>query len=597
MDLTEVGSGIIDWKRIFAHSETGRDQALHRRARSSQAAVREHHEELPVSGKRCAGKSIEQRSAAASAAAILFMAGDPLGFMQVRRTPKTYDVCIIGSGAAGGTAAKVLTEGGLSVALLEAGPPLIPERDYKEHVWPYELPHRGAGVGGRARQGLDDEFLAPNGAWEIEGEPYVSAPGSKFRWFRSRIVGGRTNHWGRIALRMAPVDFKVRSHDGMGDDWPISYEDVAPYYDKVESYIGVFGTKENIPSAPDGVFLPPPKPRCTETIVKKACDQLNILCIPSRLAILTKPHNGRAACHYCAQCGRGCITASNFSSSQVMIPPAEKTGRFTLITGAMARELVVGKDGKVDGGLLHRQGDAGRKAHSCAGFHRRRQRLRIRAAAAEFKVHALSRWPGEFLRRGRPQPDGYAWAAMAADISRNSKRCPRTITMASAACTCICHGGSSIARTISCAAITPSSAADAACPGVGDYDDLCDEFEGYGVSLKQECKKKYGTYIGFAGRGEMIPNENCYCEIDPERRRSVGHPGASLPLEVERQRNQDGERYAGNLSRNRGSRRRNLHASERNAGRPPSLRNRRRRRHHSRSRHGAHGRASRQLRR
>src|SRR5438477_414706 len=98
--------------------------------------------------------------------------------MQVKRTPKTYDVCIIGSGASGGTAAKVLTEGGLSVALLEAGPPLIPERDYKEHVWPYDLPHRGAGVGGRARRGLEDEFLAPNGAWEIEAEPYVSAPGA-----------------------------------------------------------------------------------------------------------------------------------------------------------------------------------------------------------------------------------------------------------------------------------------------------------------------------------------------------------------------------------------------------------------------------------
>src|SRR5580765_4063853 len=268
--------------------------------------------------------------------------------MQVKRTPKTYDVCVIGSGAAGGTAAKVLTEGGLTVALLEAGPSFIPERDYKEHVWPFDLPHRGAGVGGHGRHGFDNEFLAPNGAWEIEGEPYVSAPGSKFRWFRSRIVGGRTNHWGRIALRMAPVDFKVRSHDGMGDDWPLSYDDVAPYYDKVESYIGVFGTKENVPSAPDGIFLPPPKPRCTETIVKKACDKLKVTCIPSRLAIITQPHNGRPACHYCGQCGRGCISASNFSSSQVMIPSAEKTGRFTLITHAMVREIVVGKDGRAE---------------------------------------------------------------------------------------------------------------------------------------------------------------------------------------------------------------------------------------------------------
>src|SRR5438270_2886205 len=132
----------------------------------------------------------------------------------------------------------------------------------------------------------------------------------------------------------------------MGDDWPISYEDVAPYYDKVESYIGVFGTAENIPSAPDGVFLPPPKPRCTELFVKGACDKLKIPCIPSRLAILTRAHNGRPACHYCAQCGRGCISASNFSSSQVAIPDAQKTGRLTLITNAMAREIIVGKEGR-----------------------------------------------------------------------------------------------------------------------------------------------------------------------------------------------------------------------------------------------------------
>src|SRR5581483_7867885 len=125
-------------------------------------------------------------------------------------------------------------------------------------------------------------------------------------------------------------------------------QDVAPYYDKVESYIGVFGTAENIPSAPDGIFQPPPKPRCTELFVKKACDKLNITCIPSRLAILTKPLNGRRACHYCAQCGRGCMTASNFSSSQVPIPDAQKTGRLILITNAMAREIVVGKDGRAE---------------------------------------------------------------------------------------------------------------------------------------------------------------------------------------------------------------------------------------------------------
>ncbi len=434
--------------------------------------------------------------------------------MQVRRSPKTYDVCIIGSGAAGGTAAKVLSEGGLSVALLEAGPPLIPARDYKEHVWPYELPHRGAGVGGALRQGLPDEFMAPNGAWEIQGEPYVSAPGSRFRWFRSRIVGGRTNHWGRIALRMAPVDFKVRSHDGRGDDWPISYEDVAPYYDKVEAYIGVFGTKENIPSAPDGVFLPPPKPRCTETIIKKACDKLDILCIPSRLAILTKPLNGRPACHYCAQCGRGCITASNFSSSQVMIPPAEKTGRFTLITGAMARELIVGKDGKV----------------AAVSYIDKATREERRIHARAFIVAASACESARLLLNSRSTlfPDGLANSSgvvgrnlMDTVGSDGGGYFPQLERMPA-------HNHDGVGgmhmylpwwkfdrKNEFLRGYHTEFGGGRGMPGVGDYDDLCDEFEGYGVSLKRECKKKYGTYIGFAGRGEMIPNENCYCEIDP----------------------------------------------------------------------------------
>jgi len=136
--------------------------------------------------------------------------------LQVNARRKIYDVCIIGSGAGGGTAAKVLTEGGLDVVMLEAGPRLNPEKDYKEHVWPYELAHRGADVGAKGRLQMNNEFMAPNGAWEIDGEPYTTAPGSNFRWFRSRIEGGRTNHWGRIALRFGPADFRAHSTDGMG---------------------------------------------------------------------------------------------------------------------------------------------------------------------------------------------------------------------------------------------------------------------------------------------------------------------------------------------------------------------------------------------
>jgi len=434
---------------------------------------------------------------------------------QVIRPPKLYDVCIIGSGAAGGTAAKILAEGGLNVVMLEAGPPLDPARDYKEHFWPYDLEHRGAGVGGKLRGLLNTEFLAPNGAWEIDGEPYISAPGSTFRWFRSRIVGGRTNHWGRIALRLAPVDFKSRSTDGMGDDWPITYQEIAPYYDKVESYIGVFGTKENIASAPDGVFLPPPKPRCTEILVKKTCDQLGILCVPSRMAILTKALNGRPACHYCAQCGRGCITGSNFSSSQVMIPPAQKTGRFTLITNAMAREIIVGKDGKAE----------------AVSYIDKSTRTEKRVKARAFIVAASACESARLLLNSRSSlfPDGLANSSGVVGRyltdsvgSSGTGYFPQLEKMPP-------HNHDGIGgmhmyipwwkfdrKNEFLRGYHIEFYGGRFMPGVGDFDDLCEQYEGYGASLKQKCRAMYGTVIGFEGRGEMIPNERSYCEIDPD---------------------------------------------------------------------------------
>ncbi|HKW25096.1 MAG TPA: GMC family oxidoreductase [Terriglobales bacterium] len=437
---------------------------------------------------------------------------------QVIRSPKVYDVCIIGSGAAGGTAAKVLTEGGLNVVLLEAGAPLVPAKDFKEHMWPYDLPHRGEGVGGKHRSGIEavgDEFLAPNGFWSIEGEPYTTAPGSTFYWFRSRIVGGRTNHWGRIALRFAPVDFKARFHDGMGDDWPISYEDVAPYYDKVESYIGVFGTKENIPSAPDGVFLPPPKPRCTEIFIKRACDKIGVTCIPSRMAIITQEHNGRPACHYCGQCGRGCIPASNFSSSQVMIPPAQKTGRLTLITNAMARELIVGKSGKVEAVSY-----IDKKTRS-------EQQVRARAvilgASACESARLLLNSRSPFFPDGLANGSGVVGRYLTDSVGSNGAGYfPQLAKIPP-------HNHDGIGgmhlympwwkydrKNEFLRGYHIEFGGGRYMPGVAEFDDVCDQFEGYGAALKKKCRDSYGTTIGFAGRGEMIPNPDCYCEIDPD---------------------------------------------------------------------------------
>jgi choline dehydrogenase-like flavoprotein len=381
-------------------------------------------------------------------------------------------------------------------------------------AWPYDLPHRGAGVGGHARENFS-EFLAPNGAWNIEGEPYTSAPGANFQWFRSRIVGGRTNHWGRIALRFAPIDFKSGTRDGLGDDWPITYEELSPYYDKVEGYIGVFGTKENVSSAPDGVFLPPPKPRCAELLIKRACDKLNIICIPARMAILTKSVNGRQPCHYCGQCGRGCTTASNFSSSQVLLPPALQTGKLSLITGAMAREIILGKDGKAEGVSYIDKATRSEKrinarvvvvaASACESA-----RLLLNSKSSTFPngIANSSGTVGRYLTDSVGS-DGYGHIPALEKIPPHNhdgvggmhlyipwwkfdrkNEFPRGYHIE-------IGGGPNM-------------------PGVGMFDGLCRDEEGYGAKLKQRARQTYGTYVGFSGRGEMLPNPDTYCEIDPD---------------------------------------------------------------------------------
>lgn len=234
--------------------------------------------------------------------------------LQIKKSPKTYDVCIVGSGAGGGMAAYVLANAGVKVALLEAGPMYDPAKNVTQLKFPYESPRRGASTTFRPF----GDFDAAYGGWELEGEPYTQKDGTQFDWFRSRMLGGRTNHWGRISLRFGPNDFKHKSIDGLGEDWPIGYDDVAPYYDKVDKLIGVFGTKEGIYNEPDGIFLPPPKPRLHELFVKDAATSLGVKVIPSRLSILTKKINeDRGACFYCAQCNRGCTVHGDFSSSSV----------------------------------------------------------------------------------------------------------------------------------------------------------------------------------------------------------------------------------------------------------------------------------------
>src|ERR1700755_526083 len=269
--------------------------------------------------------------------------------IQIKKQSKKYDAIIIGSGAGGGMATYVLANAGLKVCLLEAGPMYDPAKNSCQLKNPWDSPRRGASTKFRPFGDFDGCYWG----WEIDGEPYTHVGDTKWEWWRARMLGGRTNHWGRISLRFGPKDFKHKSVDGIGEDWPISYDDVAPYYDKVDRLIGVFGSKENLPNDPDSIFLPPPKPRLHELMIKNAGTGLGIPVIPSRLSILTKalPNNSdRQACFFCGQCNRGCSAVYGaFPSSSVLVNPALKSGNVDLITNAMAREVITGEDGLAKG--------------------------------------------------------------------------------------------------------------------------------------------------------------------------------------------------------------------------------------------------------
>jgi choline dehydrogenase-like flavoprotein len=416
-----------------------------------------------------------------------------------------YDVAIVGSGAGGGMAAYMLTKAGANVVLLEAGAQWNAIADGAMLTWPYESPRRGASTPTHHF----GEFDACIGGWSVDGEPYTTAPGSEFMWWRARMLGGRTNHWGRISLRWGPDDFHRKSIDGLGDDWPITYDDVKPWYDETDRLIGIFGSNEGLPNDPDGVFLPPPKPRCFELLIKQACDKTAVRCIPARLSILTKPVNGRAACHYCGQCSRGCKTNSNFSSPGVLIEPAQRTGKLTLLTNAMVREVTAGQDGLATG-VSYIDKTTGADEHV-------RARIVVLAASACESARLL-------LNSGLSNHSGlvgqYLTDTTGTDVSGYIPRMADHIT----------HNDDGVGgmhlympwwvdnKTLDFPRgyhIEPSGGLHL--PSYGFMSDTMRHVShaGYGKALKADYRRLYGATVHFSGRGEMIPNADSYCEIDP----------------------------------------------------------------------------------
>ncbi|TBA11998.1 GMC oxidoreductase [Rhizobium ruizarguesonis] len=432
-----------------------------------------------------------------------------------------FDVVVVGSGAAGGMVAHDLTKAGADVLLLEAGRDYDPQVETPMFQTPQSAPLRGLGLDIEKPAGYFDATV--DGGWTVPGEPYVLAENSEpFQWWRSRMLGGRTNHWGRVALRFGAYDFKPKSRDGLGFDWPLEYNDLAPWYDEVERLIGVTGAAEgleNSPDSPAGILLPPPPLRVHEIFLSRAFSKLGMNVAAIHAAILTKPYNGRAECLYSTQCTRGCSSRSNFQSTTVLLPDARATGNLTVGCDAVVYQIDLDKHGLATGvSFVNRRTDQhsnvkGRVVVLAAGaFSSTRILMNSKSATFPEGIGSTSGFLGKHimdsleytlssrvpaLENVPPQNDDGIFAPhiyvpwWLYEEQKNRKLdFPRGY-----------H-------------IEPRGGRRMPTMGVARY--VADTDLTYGSDLRDLIQRRYGTYVFLTGEGEMIPNDHCYCELDPD---------------------------------------------------------------------------------
>lgn len=451
---------------------------------------------------------------------------------QIIEDSTVYDAIVVGSGAGGGMAGYILANAGLKVLMLEAGPFFDPAKDALQLRWPYESPRRGAGT----TRPFGD-FDAAFGGWQLEGEPYTKAAGTEFDWFRARMLGGRTNHWGRISLRMGPDDFKPK--DGLTEEWPISYEEVKPFYDRVDRLVGIYGTVENIPNEPDGIFMKPPKPRLNEHYIMRGAEKSGVKVIPGRGAVLTEALPGnkdRGTCFYCGQCGRSCKVYGDFSSSSCLVIPAMKTGNLTVIDNAMVREVLTNDEGIATGvsyvntkDLKEYSAKAKTIILGASACESARLMLNSKSKAHPAGVGNSTGLVGKYLHdstgaglggflpqlldRKRYNEDGVGSVHIYSPWTQGNKKHDFARGY---------HieywGGMGM----------PSYGSH---HGIQNYNNLVprtdgrpQESGGYGASLKQDYRRFYGASVGMDGRGTALARKENYCEIDPNKVDKFGIP-------------------------------------------------------------------------
>ena len=444
---------------------------------------------------------------------------------------------------------------GIKVLMLEAGRNYDPVKETPMFQIDSQAPLRATGTPDKPL-GFYDSTV--DGGWTVAGEPYVSAsmePGRQFTWWRARMLGGRTNHWGRIALRNGPYDFKPHSRDGLGTDWPIGYEDVAPYYDKVEMLVGIYGSNEgleNTPDSPSGVLLPPPKPRAGELLAQQRAKVLGLPVIPIHRAVLSvrqdadripailHPGNPtaqriladamrqRAACFWATECGRGCAIKANYQSTTVHLPPALATGNLDILTDAMVREVTMDENGNATGVAF---------IDKATGEERTvKARVVVLAASSAESVRILLNSKSPRFPNGLANSSGLVGkyimdtvgAGLGGQIPLLENLPLHNEDGAGGPHVYVPwwlyqqqHAGKlDFARGYHIEFSTGRSM-----PNSGTATGL-ERLTGgsYGLRFKEDARRYYGSHLYFSGRGEMIPNEDSYCELDPVTKDKWGLP-------------------------------------------------------------------------
>jgi len=408
-----------------------------------------------------------------------------------------FDVCVVGSGAAGGTLSTALTRSGLNVIVVEGGPKIDTRTAFNTHAMPYDFPNRKVPIMVPGVAGFEDA--------------------------RTRGVGGKTLLWNSVAWRLSSRDFKGYSYEGAGVDWPIDYADLAPFYDKLEREVGVCGNADHLEDLPDGVFLPPMPMRCSDRIIQRGAARLGIKVIHVRKATLTRPRQDRPACHYCGNCMAGCDVVAKYNSADVQMVPALSTGKLTILHDAVVREVTLASEKQVNGvHYLNRNTLKEGKV---------RARAVVVCCACVQSVALL------LMSKSRYYPTGLA--------NSNGQLGQNYIPHFTG------HLMGFARQLIGTPVVNEEGALDHAyIPSYMHWHkrDYVRSFgiqfnyhnrrevpwakwlDGFGSQLKKEVKRRYPAYLDFSPYGEMLPSSGSHIDLDPEKKDRLGLPQARVHI-------------------------------------------------------------------